>query len=301
MLKSVLLNLIILTSLSSNAQKVIPLYEGNAPGALPVDDRETMTRSTAGNGRSFLVNVTKPTITVFMPKKINAAGTAVIICPGGGYNRLSIEDGGYEAAKQLADSGIVGIVLKYRLWRDSVYSDFKTVPLQDLEQAMDLVYKYAGEWNLDTAHIGLLGFSAGGHLAAMAATGSVKRKPAFTLLIYPVISFLDSFTSRTSNSRNNLLGKKISAEEKINYSPELHISKTTPPAFIVQAEDDSTSLVGNSLAYYKGLIENKVSAQLILYQKGGHGFALYNRAQDEYWLSAAIKWLTLNGFYKRSK
>ncbi len=214
---------------------------------------------------------------------------------------LSIEDGGYEAAKQLADSGIVAIVLKYRLWCDSVYSDFKTIPLQDLEQAMELVYKYAGQWNIDTSHIGLLGFSAGGHLVAMAATGSVTRRPAFTWLIYPVISFLDSLTSKTSNSRTILLGKKISAEDKIKYSPELHISKTTPPAFIVQAEDDSTSLVGNSLAYYKGLMENKVPAQLLLYQKGGHGFALYNRAQDEFWMPAAIRWLTLNGFYKRSK
>ena len=299
MLKSVLLNLIILTSLSSNAQKVIPLYEGNAPGALPVDDRETMTKSTAGNGRSFLVNVTKPTITVFMPKKINAAGTAVIVCPGGGYNRLSIEDGGYEAAKQLADSGVVAIVLKYRLWRDSVYSDFKTIPLQDLEQAIELVYKYADQWNIDTSHIGLLGFSAGGHLAAMAATGSLTRRPAFTWLIYPVISFLDSLTSKTSNSRTILLGKKISAEDKIKYSPELHISKSTPPAFIVHAEDDSTSLVGNSLAYYKGMMENKVPTQLLLYQKGGHGFALYNKVQDEYWMPAAIKWLVLNGFYER--
>jgi acetyl esterase/lipase len=299
MLKGIVLSLLVLKGFSCQAQLVIPLYKGNAPGALPVDDRETMNKSATGNGRSFLVNVTRPTLTIFMPKKMNAARTAVIICPGGGYNRLSIEDGGYEAAKQLADSGIVGIVLKYRLWRDSVYSDFKTVPVQDMEQAMELVYKYAEEWNLDTAHIGLLGFSAGGHLAAMAATGSVKRKPAFTLLIYPVISFLDSLTSRTSNSRNNLLGKKISAAEKINYSPELHISKTTPPAFIVHAEDDSTSLVGNSLAYYKGLVENKVMAQLLLYQKGGHGFALYNKAQDEFWMPAALKWLTLNGFYKR--
>ena len=301
MFKRIVSNVLLLTCLLCHAQKIIPLYEGNPPGALPVADRETMTKSSAGNGRSFLVNVTKPTLTVFIPKKINSAGTALIICPGGGYNRLSIEDGGYEAAKQLADSGIVAFVLKYRLWRDSVYSDFKTIPLQDLEQAMELVYKYAAQWNINTSHIGLLGFSAGGHLAAMAATGSVTRRPAFTWLIYPVISFLDSLTSKTSNSRTNLLGKKISAEDKIKYSPELHISKTTPPAFIVQAEDDSTSLVGNSLAYYKGLMENKVPAQLLLYQKGGHGFALYNRAQDEFWMPAAIRWLTLNGFYKRSK
>src|SRR5258705_7889951 len=112
MLKGIVLSLLVLTGFSCRAQQVIPLYKGNAPGALHVDDRETMNKSTTGNGRSFLVNVTRPTLTIFMPKKINAARTAVIICPGGGYNRLSIEDGGYEAAKQLADSGIVGVVLK---------------------------------------------------------------------------------------------------------------------------------------------------------------------------------------------
>lgn len=230
---------------------------------------------------------------------MNPAGTAVIICPGGGYSRLSIVDGGYEAAQAFADSGVVAVVLKYRTTQDSAYTDYKNVPLMDLQQAMQVVMERADKWKIDTTHIGILGFSAGGHLTAMAATTANTRRPAFTILLYPVISFLDSLTSKTSNSRSNLLGKKISNEEKIRYSPELHITASTPPAFIVHAGDDSTSYVGNSIAYYNGLTKNKVPAQLLLYQRGGHGFAMYNKEQDEYWLPAATRWLTLNGFYKR--
>jgi acetyl esterase/lipase len=275
------------------------LYTGTPQGSLPVEDKESFSKSSSGSGRSFVTNVTRPTITVYLPQKINAARTAVIICPGGGYSRLSIEDGGYEAAKVLADSGIAAIVLKYRTWRDSSYKDYKKVPLLDLQQAINLVYNNAAKWNIDTSHIGILGFSSGGHLTAMAATTFEIHRPAFTILLYPVISFLDSLTSKTSNSRSNLLGKNITPEDKITYSPELHISNTTPPAFIVQAKDDNTSLVGNSIVYYNGLIANKISAQLLLYQKGGHGFALYNKAEDKYWMPDAINWLTQNGFYKR--
>jgi len=291
---------IFFVQLFCEAQQVIPLYTGAAPGLLPgVEDKERSSNSKAGNGRFFVTNVTVPTLTVYLPKKQNTSRTAIIICPGGGYSRLSIEDGGYEAAQVLADSGIVAVVLKYRTWRDSTYTDYKNVPLQDLQKAMTIVYENSGKWNIDTSHVGILGFSAGGHLTAMAATGFKIHKPAFTILAYPVISFLDSLTSGTSGSRGNLLGKKISLEKKMAYSPELHISSTTPPSFIVHAKDDSTSLVGNSIAYYNGLLANKISSQLLLYQKGGHGFALYNKAENAYWMPVAINWLAMNGFYKR--
>lgn len=299
-MKRSLLLIIVLMQLSAKAQQVIPLYSGPAPGLLPgVKDIETSAKSNAGNRRFFVTNVTVPTLTVYLPRKQNASRTAVVVCPGGGYSRLSIEDGGYEAAQLLADSGIVAVVLKYRTWRDSAYSDYKNVPLQDLQRAMELIYQNSGRWNIDTSHIGILGFSAGGHLTAMAATGFTIHKPAFTILAYPVVSFLDSLTSRTSGSRGNLLGKKISLQEKLAYSPELHITRTTPPSFIVHAKDDSTSLVGNSIAYYNALLANNISAKLLLYEQGGHGFALYNKAEDAYWMPAAISWLAVNGFYKR--
>jgi acetyl esterase/lipase len=297
--RSILLSVLFIL-FSCKAQQVLPLYKGAAPGLLAgVADKEVSAKSAAGNQRTFVTNVTVPTITVYLPKKQNAARSAVIVCPGGGYSRLSIEDGGYEAAEVLADSGIVAIVLKYRTWRDSAYTDYRKVPLQDLQQAMNMMYESAVKWNIDTSRIGILGFSAGGHLTAMAATSFTTHRPAFTLLAYPVISFMDSLTSRTSGSRGNLLGKRISIEEKIAYSPELHISGSTPPSFIVHAKDDSTSLVGNSIAYYNGLIANKISAKLVLYEKGGHGFALYNKAENAWWMPAAISWMIGKGFYKR--
>jgi len=278
------------------AQQVIPLYNGIAPGSLPVKDMETFSKPETG--RPVVRNVTNPTLTAFIPERQDSSRAAVIICPGGGYLNLSIEDGGYEVGKQLAASGITAFVLKYRTWRDSAYTDYTNIPMQDLQQAMKIVYGGAAKWNIDTSHIGVLGFSAGGHLTAMAATSTNGIKPAFTILVYPVISFTDSLTSPTSKTRNTLLGKSAGLADKISYSPELHVTSSTPPAFIVQAEDDSTSLVGNSVAYYKALVANRVPAQLLLYQKGGHGFAYHNKVQDEYWMPSAIKWLALNGFYK---
>jgi acetyl esterase/lipase len=291
--------LLILLNLSCKAQQVITLYSGTAPGSLPVEDKESAAKSSGGNGRFFVTNVTRPTLTVYLPKERNANGTTVIICPGGGYNRLSIEDGGYEAGKAFAAAGITAVVLKYRTWRDDAYTDYKNVPLMDLQTTLDIVYSNAKKWKIDTTHIGILGFSAGGHLTAMAATTFNKRTPAFTLLIYPVISFLDSLTSKTSSSRNTLLGKDTSLEQKIKFSPELHITSVTPPAFIVHAEDDKTSLVANSIVYYKGLVAKKIPAELVLYKKGGHGFALYNKVEDKYWMPEALKWLAINGFYKQ--
>jgi acetyl esterase/lipase len=295
--RKILLFLPVFIQLSCKAQQEITLYTDNAPFSLPVEDKESSGNSTGGNGRFFVTNVTRPTLTVYLPKKANPSGTAVIICPGGGYSRLSIEDGGHEAAKVLAKAGIAAFVLKYRTKRDSAYTDYSKAPLADLQRATDIVYSNAAKWHIDTTHIGMLGFSAGGHLTAMAATGFDMRKPAFTLLVYPVISFMDSLTSKTSGSRGNLLGKKISEADKIRYSPELHITAATPPAFLVHAEDDNTSLVGNSIAYYNALMARQVKASLLLYKQGGHGFALYNKAEDKYWMPDALKWLALQRFY----
>lgn len=288
----------IISVLSCKAQQVIPLYDGKAPGVLTNENKESTSKSSAGRGRSFTINVTQPDITVYLPSKPNAAGSAVIINPGGGYSRLSIMDGGHEAAQVFADSGITAIVLKYRTWQESTYREYKDVPLQDLHQAMKIVMDNSKKWNIDVEKIGLVGFSAGGHLSALAATTKSGPRPAFTLLIYPVISFMDSLTSKSSGSRSNLLGKKVSTEEKIAFSPELHISTTTPPAFLVHAQDDSTALVGNSITYYNRLKANNVAAELLLYKKGGHGFAMYNEEEKAYWLPSALQWLRKNNFFK---
>ncbi|MBO9200527.1 MULTISPECIES: GDSL-type esterase/lipase family protein [Niastella] len=281
----------------AQAQQEIPLYSGEIPGNLSdIDNEKSLTPE---KGRPSVINVSQhPELIAFLPKTPNAAKPAVIICPGGGYVRLTIEDGGYEVAKSLADSGVTAFVLKYRTWQDSTFTNYRNLPLNDLEQALELVYNRAAEWNIDTTKIGLLGFSAGGHLAAMGATSKTGKRTAFTILAYPVISFTDSLVSPTLRSRSSLLGKNFTETDKVFYSPELQVSASTPPAFLVHAQDDSTSWVGNSIAYYKALTAKKITGELMIYPKGGHGFAMFNKAMGESWMPQAMKWLHLNGFYK---
>ncbi|MBS1663402.1 MAG: alpha/beta hydrolase fold domain-containing protein [Bacteroidetes bacterium] len=288
-----------LMAVSASAQKIVPLYEGRPPGNKTDENKEEFTRPE--NGRPTVKNVTIPTLTYYLPAHADAGRGAVIICPGGGYLNLSIEDGGYDIAKEFAAAGISAFVLKYRTWVSGAFENYRDIPLQDLNRAMEIIHAHAAEWKIDTANIGLMGLSAGGHLAAMGSIpGKIGRRVAYTMLIYPVVSFQDSLTSPRSKTRKTLLGDNPSAAEKITFSPELHVSKNTPPAFVVQAEDDSTSMVGNSLAYYEALVAHEVPGRLLIYQKGGHGFALHNKAEGADWMPDAIKWMGLNGFRKAS-
>ncbi len=297
LLKSAILMLII-GSLwrESIAQTEIKLYEGIPPNNLNNDNKETRIKTDAG--RDALTKVTHPSIFYFKPDITKAQNIAVIICPGGGYHRLSIFDGGFMVAKELTDAGIHVFVLKYRTFVDSAYTQYETLPFQDLKTAYHIITKNAQTWGIDSSKIGLMGFSAGGHLAAMASTPQHHLKLAFQVLVYPVISFNDSLISPRLQSRKMLLGKQISEDKKRFYSPELWISDKNPPTYLIHAMDDTQSLVGNSLEYYKALLSKNVPAQMLLYQKGGHGFALYNKEQDEYWMPSAIKWLKLNNILK---
>jgi acetyl esterase/lipase len=284
---------------SANAQKTMPLYNGEIPNSNLCGDKEI----TDPNGRNVVRRVTRPTLTVFFPEKQNQSRVAVIVCPGGGYSNLSIQDGGYKAAEELAKSGIVSFVLKYRTVDTVCNSNYSIVPLQDVQQAIYQVKSNAKKWNIDTAKVGLLGFSAGGHLVATAATqyqhpqinaGAFSLRPAFTILAYPVISFSDALTSPTSSTRNNLVGINPTEMQKKWFSPEQNVTQNTPPAFLVHSSNDSTAYVENSIAYYQALHRYKIPAEMMIYQKGGHGFALYNKAEDDYWLPKLVKWLELN-------
>lgn len=300
-LRIIFLCLAVTGSFNVRAQQEMKLYSGIIPNSKNCPDKEI---ADAG-GRRVVRNITIPTLTVFLPHVSNAAQTAVIICPGGGYNNLSIQDGGIDVAKELAGYGIAAFVLKYRTSNVACNTNNAIVPLQDLQQAIYTVKTNAAKWNIDTTKVGLLGFSAGGHLSAMGATQyrhpqidtkGISVKPAFTILAYPVISFTDALTSRKSQTKLNLLGKAPSAEQVQWFSPEKNVDAATPPSFLIQASDDSTSLVENSIAYYEALHRQKVPAKLMVYQKGGHGFTAYNKAEGDHWLPVAVKWLKLNDF-----
>ncbi len=298
-MRSVILYLLfIIFSNSALAQTVteMNLY----PGAIPGSIQSTVKERTIvlANGGIRISSVINPTLKKYTPAKPN--GMSVIICPGGGYERLSIDHEGENVAKALNESGITGFVLKYRLPNDSIMIDKTIGPLQDAQQAIRMVRQQASAWGLNPAKIGIMGFSAGGHLAASAAThfniladSSLKDttsvRPDFAILIYPVISLIDSIAHK--GSKNRLLGKTPTEAIVKQFSNELQVTKKSPPAFIVHAGDDGTVPVENSIRYYQACIKNKVPVEMHLYPKGGHGFGMNNKTTNDKWFDRLINWL----------
>lgn len=287
--------MLFLCTVNLNAQIRIKLYKGIPPGNTSPVDKEKL----VNNGRSKIENVTIPEIVVFKPQSQDIKKPAIVICPGGGFTSLSIFDGGYQIAEELNKYGIVAIVLKYRTFINNTYSNYKNIPHNDLERAFEIIKDSSMAWNINIENTGVMGLSAGGHLASMKAVSKVGFKTAFNLLIYPVISFRDELTSSKTKSRSVLLGNNPTEIEKNDFSAELHVSSSTSPCFIVHAQNDSTVLVQNSLTFYKALVDYKIKSEMIIYQYGGHGFASYNKEQDISWLPMAINWLKANEFLKK--
>lgn len=274
------------------AQVITKLYQGVPPGNISAESKEKEVITDAG--RRALVDITVPDLTFYEAKGANKSNAAVIICPGGGYHRLSIFDGGHDVAIEFAKAGVNAFVLKYRTYSDNSFHSFEPLPLMDLKRAFQMVMENASSMEIDTNKIGVIGFSAGGHLAAMSFTPKNPLHFSFNILVYPVISFKDEYVSPKLQSRKVLLGDQISEEKKLVYSPELFIAENHPPSFLIHAMDDKTSFVENSLVYYEQLVSKKIPSQLLVYQSGGHGFALHNKVQDDFWMPSVIKWLQLN-------
>lgn len=290
---------IILHSLSLRAQNlIIPFWNGAIPGAInnPSFHEETIKIE---NGQERIRKVTEPTISVYFPAKDKANGTAVIICPGGGYERLAFDHEGIQTAHWLNELGITGIVLKYRLPNDTIMVDKKVGPLQDVQEAIRYVRRHTSEWALHPDKIGVAGFSAGGHLAALASTkydynvynsDSTSARPDFSILVYPVISMNSIFAH--GGSKRKLLGSSPDSSITNFFSCELQTNTNTPPAFIVHAADDPSVPVQNSIAYFQALNRYKIATELHIYQKGGHGFGLAkNRGTESGWTEACKNWL----------
>ncbi len=277
------------------AGTVVPLWPEGVPGAIANAGAEVL-----ADGR--VSNVHQPTITTYPAAAMATAATAVIVCPGGGYQRIAIDKEGTDVARWLNTLGVSAFVLKYRL---KEYGH--PAPLRDILRAIRTVRTNATAWGIDPARIGVMGFSAGGHLAATAGTlfdapegrtgaplDQVTARPDFMMLVYPVITLKGPFAH--TGSRDNLLGKSAPPDVVDRLSAELQVTANTPPAFLVHGGTDPAVPAENSVLFYGALRRAGVPAELHLYERGPHGFGL---ARDQGpisgWTNRAEEWLAARG------
>jgi acetyl esterase/lipase len=278
--------------------KIMNVWSGKIPGSIQSPGFKNEDTIILEKGKIRIARVTNPTLAVYFPKK-KSNGIAVVICPGGGYTRLAMDNEGSDIAHWFNSFGVTAVVLKYRLPNDTIMENKSIGPLQDVQEAIRILRRNAKEWKLNPDKIGVIGFSAGGHLASTISThfndkvydsDSISARPDFSILIYPVISMSESKTH--AGSRYNLLGKTPDNKLVEYFSNELRVTKNTPPTFIVHAEDDKTVPVQNSIDYFTSLKSRNIPAELHIYQKGGHGFGLAkDKGTAALWPDACIKWL----------
>lgn len=281
----------------------LKLWPDGIPGSKT--DPSYIEKITITDGRiTRCEKVVNPDLTVFLPAPEKANGAAVLICPGGGYGVLAFDHEGNAIARWLNDNGIAGIILKYRLPSDQIMIDKSIGPLQDAQEAMRVIRRNAPEWKIDPKKVGVIGFSAGGHLASTISThyaekvysvkDDISARPDFSLLIYPVVSMDTLITHR--GSRNNLIGLKPAEDQVKRFSNEVQITPDTPPAFLVHSADDKAVPVMNSIGYFRGLQKNNIPVELHVFQKGGHGYGLSsNGGTESSWPDLCIRWLKAMG------
>lgn len=278
-------------------QPVLYLWPTDRPGIDP-DAAERQT-----NPLKFS-NIRNPSLTIYEPPDETRNGTAAIICPGGGYGMVSCVNEGHPVALWLNSLGVSAYVLKYRLPGTPDADYHHPVPLADLQRAIRLIRSSVGERCLDPNRIGVVGFSAGGHLAAAACTlfdqpvdaDPVSCRPDFAVLVYPVMCLTDEKVYH-GGSRANLLGDRVSDSDLCTLlSPNLQVTPRTPPAFLAHAKNDGAVPYQNSVLYHEALIEAGVATELRLYERGAHGFGMGEPHQDaSQWPGAAADWLDRMG------
>ena len=273
------------------------------PGLPPLQKVSDQQEKSVQEGIVRISNVQIPSIEVYLPTQQIATGEAVVIFPGGGYGILAYDWEGTDFAKWLNSQGIAGIVVKYRLPLSPSLTDPKEVPLLDAQRAIRLVRQHAESWIINPSKVGIMGFSAGGHLAATLSTSfahelllekdaidTLPARPDFSILVYPVISFRDA--AAHSGSRKNLLGDQASSELVDRFSNELQVTTDTPPTFLVHAQDDKGVPLQNSLLYFQALHANGVNAALHIYPTGGHGFAFgIGKGAVSGWREVLLAWM----------
>ena len=296
-MKRFILFILLASFATANAQSIaeMELYR-KVPNSTNALNKEY---TTIGDDKVMrIAKVSVPSLTMYKPAQQN--GMAIIICPGGSYTILAWNKEGTKIAEEFNKWGITAFVLRYRLPDDTTMIDKSIAPLQDAQQAIRLARINAVDWGIDRNKIGIMGFSAGGHLASTAAThftfkadkantDTTSVRPDFAILIYPVISFDTAIAHK--GSRTKLLGTNPSPEQAIFFSNELQVTANTPHTFLIHTADDKTVNVENSIRFYQACVKNKVPAEMHLYPKGGHGFGMNNITTADSWMERLKTWL----------
>jgi len=279
---------------------ILPLWpKDKIPNHIESDEKEEFF---VHDGIQMYSKVQEPILAVYLPAAQNATGEAMLIFPGGGYQVLAYDWEGTDIAKFFNGKGIAGIVVKYRLPSSISQKDKHLVPLIDAQRAIRIVRSKASEFHIDPAKIGILGFSAGGHLAATLGTHFNEKvyapideidkgsaRPDFLALGYPVITFGEM---THLGSKENLLGDNPITEKADYFSNEKQVSTDTPPTFLFHATDDKAVPVENSLLFYQALKDKGVSATMHIYPKGGHGFSLARSNMHlRTWTERLFEWM----------
>jgi acetyl esterase/lipase len=296
--KFIFVFVLLLISPLFSQEYTFPLWEKNIPNQSKVPVEETSETTDLVR----IQQVDKPMIEVYLPSKKSHTGEAVVICPGGGYRIIAYEWEGKDVAKWLNSNGIAAIVLKYRLPHTPNNIEGRLSPFLDLQRAVRLTRCNADKWNIIPNKIGIIGFSAGGHLASTLGThfednfsisdkiDSISCRPDFMILMYPVITFKEPFLHR--GSRDFLIGDSPDSTLINYYSNELHVTQNTPPTFLVHAADDQSVPVENSLMFYEELKKHNVQAEMHILPEGGHGFGLaIGKGRLEQWKGLCIDWI----------
>jgi len=300
----VLFNLSVLLLVLSDwasGQQVVPLYAGAVPNSISTKSGEIVA---INGGIKFVRNISIPSMTAYFPDSVLSAGSAVIIFPGGGYYLEAYEIEGTWIAETFVKHGVAAFVVKYRLPTDSTMVDKTIGSLQDAQQAIKIVREKAVMWRIDTGKIGIMGFSAGGHLASTAGTHfdrafisdkeSISLRPDFMILGYPVISMTDKLGH--AGSKKFLLGEHPADSVSDFFSGEKNVTEKTPPTFLIHAEDDKVVDPDNSIQFLEALRRHGVPAELLIVPHGGHGFAA--SVPMEKWGKPLFDWMRDNGWMK---
>jgi acetyl esterase/lipase len=281
-----------------NGQEVLNLYkDGKIPNAIKADNTEIIENGIAKN-------VSIPQLLVYKPKSANSNKTAVLICPGGGYSVL-VMGRAIEIAEELTKNGVTAFVLKYRLPNDKWVEDKSIAPIQDAQTAMQIIRKQYKKWDINPNKVGVMGLSAGGHLAASLSylydhnfTSKKKNtnlRPDFSLLMYPVVTMDTTFAHM--GSRTSLLGENPASKKQELFSLEKNVNADAPPTYILHANDDKTVPIENSLMLYEALRANKVPVDMHVFSSGAHGFNM--GVAKNRWLPLFIEWLSANAYLNK--